>query len=42
MKRFVYWELHAVESQLQEQIPGAVDMDEALWPQLTKEEETYI
>lgn len=30
------------KSTLQEQIPGTVDMDEALWPQLTKEEEAYI
>lgn len=30
------------KSTLQEQISGAVDMDEALWPQLTKNEEAYI
>lgn len=30
------------KSTLQEQIPGTVDMDEVLWPQLTKEEEAYI
>lgn len=30
------------KSTLQEQIPGTVDMDEALWPQLTKDEEAYI
>lgn len=30
------------KSTLQEEIPGTVDMDEALWPQLTKDEETYI
>lgn len=30
------------KSTLQEQIPGTVDMDEALWPQLTKDEEEYI
>jgi broad-specificity NMP kinase len=30
------------KSTLQEQIPGAVDMDVVLWPQLTKEEEAYI
>jgi broad-specificity NMP kinase len=30
------------KSTLQEQIPGTVDMDETLWPQLTKEEEAYI
>lgn len=27
---------------LHEQIPGTVDMDEVLWPQLTKDEEAYI
>lgn len=27
---------------LHEQIPGTVDMDEALWPQLTEEEEAFI
>jgi len=30
------------KSTLQEQIPGTVDMDEALWPQLTKDEEAFI
>ncbi len=30
------------KSTLQKQIPGTVDMDEALWPQLTKEEEAFI
>jgi energy-coupling factor transporter ATP-binding protein EcfA2 len=30
------------KSTLQEQIPGTVDMDEALWPQLTNDEEAYI
>lgn len=30
------------KSTLQEQIPGTVDMDEVLWPQLTKDEEAYI
>ncbi|ABX42588.1 hypothetical protein [Lachnoclostridium phytofermentans] len=30
------------KSTLQKQIPGTVDMDEALWPQLTKDEEAYI
>ena len=30
------------KSTLQEQIPGTVDMDEALWPQLTNDEEEYI
>ncbi len=30
------------KSTLKEQIPGTVDMDEVLWPQLTKDEEAYI
>jgi shikimate kinase len=30
------------KSTLQQQIPGTVDMDEVLWPQLTKKEEAYI
>ncbi len=30
------------KSTLQEQLPGTVDMDEVLWPQLTMEEETFI
>jgi broad-specificity NMP kinase len=30
------------KSTLKERIPGTVDMDEALWPLLTKEEEAYI
>lgn len=30
------------KSTLQEQISGTVDMDEVLWPQLTKDEEAYI
>ena len=30
------------KSTLHEQIPGTVDMDDELWPQLTKEEEAYI
>ncbi|MDD3238851.1 MAG: hypothetical protein PHW47_01950 [Lachnospira sp.] len=30
------------KSTLQEQFPGAIDMDEALWPTLSKEEEEYI
>ncbi|MGC6176488.1 hypothetical protein [Lacrimispora sp. 38-1] len=30
------------KSTLHEQIPGTVDMDNELWPQLTKEEEAYI
>jgi energy-coupling factor transporter ATP-binding protein EcfA2 len=30
------------KSTLQEQIPGTVDMDEELWPLLTKDEETFI
>lgn len=30
------------KSTLHEQIPGTVDMDDELWPQLTQEEEAYI
>jgi hypothetical protein len=30
------------KSTLHEQMPGTVDMDDELWPQLTKEEEAYI
>ena len=30
------------KSTLHEQIPGTVDMDDELWPQLTKEEEDHI
>ncbi len=30
------------KSTLHEQIPGTVDMDEVLWPQLTKDEEAFI
>lgn len=30
------------KSTLHEQIPGTVDMDKELWPQLSKEEEAYI
>ncbi len=30
------------KSTLKEQIPGTVDMDEVLWPLLTKDEEEYI
>lgn len=30
------------KSTLQEQIPETVDMDEVLWPQLTKDEEAFI
>ncbi len=30
------------KSTLQQQIPGTVDMDDVLWPQLTKDEELYL
>jgi shikimate kinase len=30
------------KSTLHKQIPGTIDMDEALWPQLTKDEEAFI
>ncbi len=30
------------KSTLHEQIPGTVDMDEVLWPQLTKDDEAFI